>query len=552
MDNLSIFYLNLSGVFGIMAVTAKDRQVIPAKVGGDRLNKKKSANAGAVIEIGTNNVRMRVSQLAKGVVSTLDFLEYPVRLGHDVFETGIVSFDSLRELSEALDKFSSALLSYNLQKPKVISCTALREAKNRSLAADQIRVRNGMEVTVLEDSQEKAYIYSEIVSKLKNAPFIQQGNSVIAYVGSGSIGVALFDGSKAVYFQNVSMGALKLHDILQGMHSASEDFHTLIEEYLDTTLNRISVSGFQVDHLILTGAQIERIAKLCGAKCEEGYHEFSAHRLSEIYDSLRTLTPENVAQRYGITEGEAAVLYTALAIYNAMLRFCPKADTVFAPTADISEAVVRCMLSSKAEAERESFWKKSAVACAETTAGRFGCDLSHSQYIRDTSCRIFDKMKSVHGLDSSKRLILELASILHSCGSFVSVRQHNKCTFDLIKGMDLFGLSEAEVLETAFVAGSISDNLSIEENPDFARLDKKEKLVISKLAAMFRMANALDKSHREKLSDLRVSTETNRVLFKACAAGDTMLEQWAFAESAQYFKDVFGLSPELSIKFELK
>ncbi len=515
------------------------------------MNKKNAANAAAVIEIGTNNVRMRVSQLAKGALSTLDFLEYPVRLGHDVFETGAVSFESLRELSSALEKFSSALLSYSIPKPRVISCTALRDAKNRSLVTDQLRVRNGMDVTVLEDSQEKAYIYSEITAKLGETEFLKEGYSVIAYVGSGSIGVAVYDGSKIVYFQNISMGAMKLHDVLQGMHRASEDFHIVIEEYLDTMLNRIAISEFPIENLVLTGSQIELIAKLCGAKYSDGVYQFGAKRLAELYLSLRSMTPESIGLRYGISEQQAAVLYTALSIYRAMLRFSPQTETVCSPTADISGAVVRCMLAPKAEAERTAYWRKSALACAETTARRFGCDLSHSKYISDSSCRIFDKLKRVHGLDSSKRLILELASILHSCGSFVSVRQHNRCTFDLIKGMDLFGLSEAEALETAFVAGSISDNLAVEENPDFARLNTEEKLVISKLAAIFRMANALDKAHREKLRNLKVSVEEDRVVFKAAASGDTLMEQWAFAESAQFFKDVFGLSPELSVKFEL-
>lgn len=516
------------------------------------MNKKKSANAAAVIEIGTNNLRMRISQHTKGNVSTLDFLEYPVRLGHDVFETGVISFESLRELSGALEKFSAALFSYDIQKPKVISCTALREANNRDLAIDQLFVRNGIEVSVLEGSQEKAYIYSEIVTKLKNADFLNCGNSVIAFIGSGSIGVALFDGEKVVYFQNISIGALKLHDVLQSHQSSSEDFHTLIEEYLTTTLNRVSFSGFQVDNLILTGTQIELAAKLCGAKRHDDTYELNAYRFSELYSFLKDRTPENIAQHYGINESDAALFCVAFAIYHAMLRFCPNAETIYAPTVDISEATVRCMLSSKAEAERLAFWKKSAVACAKTTASRFGCDLQHSEYIKDTSCLIFDKMKKVHGLDPSKQLILELASILHSCGGFVSARQHNKCTFDLIKGMDLFGLSESEVLETAFVAGSISENLSVEGNQDFSRLDKVERMTISKLAAMFRMANALDKSHCEKLQNLRVSAENDRVLFKASSCSDTSLEQWAFAESAQYFKDVFGLSPELFIKFELK
>lgn len=515
------------------------------------MNKKNAGSAAAVIEIGTNNVHMRVSQLSKGELMTLDTLEYPVRLGHDVFETGSVSFDSLRELSGILDKFTAALQSYNIQKPKVVSCTALREAKNRSLAVDQLRVRNGLDVTVLDDSQEKAYIYGEIIKKIKSAALLESGNSVIAYVGSGSIGIAVFDGEKIVYSQNISMGAAKLHDVLHGLRSSAEDFHTVTEEYLDTILNRISISDFPINDLILTGSQIELTAKLCGAKSAGRIYEIGTEQLKDLYLSLRSLTPESIGMRYGTSEEQAAVLYTALSIYHAMLRFCPEAETVYSPLADISEAVARCMLTPKAEMERAAYFRESALACAENAARRFGCDLVHSQYIRTCSCRIFDKLKRIHGLEPGKRLILELASILHSCGSFISVRQHNRCTFDLIRGMDLFGLSQKEVMEVALVAGSISQDLSEEADPIFSRLGTREKLVVSKLAAIFRMANALDKSHREKLRDLKVSVEDDRVLFRASSSGDALLEQWAFRESALYFKDVFGLFPELSIKFEL-
>ena len=66
------------------------------------MNKKSAAPIAAVIEIGSNNVKLRVSQLSKGKIQTLDRLEYPIGLGHDVFENGSVSFDSLRELSAAL------------------------------------------------------------------------------------------------------------------------------------------------------------------------------------------------------------------------------------------------------------------------------------------------------------------------------------------------------------------------------------------------------------------------------------------------------------------
>lgn len=512
------------------------------------MNKKSAARAAAVIEIGSNNVRMRVSQWTKGTVATLDRLEYPVNLGHDVFSNGDISFDSLRELSSVLSKFTAALRSYNIEKPKVISCTALREAKNRALVVDQLKVRNGLEVSVLEDSQEKSYIYREVIEGLGDTK-LQKGNTMIAYVGSGSIGIAIYDGQKVTYSQNISMGALKLHDALDRLRQSADDFYYIVEEYLDTIFNRVAISDFQVNNLILTGSQLELIARLCESKGTP--YEIDVEKLSSLYQSIRSATLESISNRFEITEERAALLYTSLSIYNSLLRFCPQTKTVISPVVDISEAILRYSLVPKAEVGLATYLRESALACAETTAKSFGCNLEHSCSIGQIACQIFDKLKKVHGLDSSKRLLLELAATLHSCGSFVNVRQHNQCTFDLIKGMDLFGLRQKEVMETAFVAGSISSSLTSEENPDFALLPIEERIVISKLSAIFRLANALDKSHRHKLRDLKIHLEDDQVLFKAKAAENTLLERWAFQDSAQFFKEVFGLSPELSIKFDM-
>ncbi len=43
-------------------------------------------------------------------------------------------------------------------------------------------------------------------------------------------------------------------------------FYYIIEEYLDTILNRIAISRFQVKNLVLTGSQLELVAQLCEAK----------------------------------------------------------------------------------------------------------------------------------------------------------------------------------------------------------------------------------------------------------------------------------------------
>lgn len=516
------------------------------------MNKKSSARTAAVIEIGSNNVRMRISQYAKGRVSTLDRLEYPVGLGHDVFEDGLISFESLRELSSVLGKFSSALLSYGITNPKVISCSVMREAKNRSLVADQIMVRNGMKIQVLEESEEKAYLYSEIVKKLEDAPYLKNSYSLIAFVGSGTIGIAVFDGSRVVYSQNISMGALKLHDVMGRLRRDVDDFHYVVEEYLNTILNRIHISEFEIKNLILTGSEIGTIAKLCHAKGDGSPYLIETKNLTSLYMDIRSLNADSISQRLGITTDRAATLYAALAIYNGMLRFRRDATVVISPFVDISEPVVRYMLTPKTEPSYYGYLRESAISCAELTAKRFGCNLDHSRQVSQFACKIFDKMKHIHGLDPSKRLILELAALLHSCGSYVSVRQHNKCTYDMIKGMDIFGLQQMEVTEIAFVAGSITESTAMENNPDFVLLSVEEKMVISKLAAIFRIANAMDKSHRGKLHNLRISLEEDRIMFRISASDSNYhLEKWAFSVASGYFQQVFGLSPELNMKLEM-
>lgn len=512
------------------------------------MNKKGAANSAAVIEIGPNHVSMRVSQLVKGQIHTLDHLKYPVSLDHDVFETGSISFNSLRQLSSALSKFSEALLSYRIEKPRVVSGTALLEADNRALVVDQLKVRNGMDVTVLDSSQEKAYIFSELEKCLAQEGGLPAGNTLMAYIGSGSIGLSVFDGEKAVYFQNIPMGTLKLHDVLAELRRKAEDFHYILEEYMDAVLNRMNLSGFKIANLVLTGSQAALISKLCGAGKSGSVFRMDTKKLQGLYDSVRGMTAEGIALRYGIRESQAALLYTALFIYRGMLRFCPDAQEVLSPTVDLTQGVTRYILTPKAEGEWAAFLRKNALSCAQTAAGSFHCDQAHSKLTGEYAAKLFDKLKKLHGLDPSKRLILELAAALHSCGSYISIRQHNRCTFDIIRGMDIFGLSSAEVLQVALVAGSISSRLS---DPEFAALPQQEQITVSKLSAIFRLANAMDKSHRKKLRNIKMSLEEDRVLIKAQSSANTLLERWDFEESAKFFKDVFGLSPELSIKFDM-
>ena len=78
-----------------------------------------------------------------------------------------------------------------------------------------------------------------------------------------------------------------------------------------------------------------------------------------------------------------------------------------------------------------------------------------------------------------------------------------------------------------------------------------QRLVIAKLAAILRLADALDDSHQTKISAISVSIRRTTVTITATAQTDIELEKWTFAQKADFFTNVYGLQPILQRKGSL-
>ena len=517
------------------------------------MTKKKGGKTAAVINIGSNRVRMLVSQLKKGEVSPVDLLEHPIALGHEVFSTGKVSFETLRELSSILRGFSNVLKEYNVDSYCAVATTALREAQNKAFVLDQLKLQNNLTVKILEDNQEKALIFSDIFESLRSTDAFQQGNSLVTHIGTGTIGFSLYDGVRVTFSQNIPLGVLKLYDKLGGLQDETESFYTVAAEYVDLIIQHISTAfpqnSFPVKNLVLTGNEIRAIAALCGVKEENETFLLSSKQVKALFKELRALSAEKISLKLGITEESAKLLYSSLAIYVQLIRFT-KAETIIAPKSDLCSTLVRSMLLPKSQEDFHSQVRINALSCARSIAAGYKCNLAHSDQVGRFACRIFDKMKKAHGLDLQGRLILELAAILHDCGYYVNSKEHLTSTFNLIQNMDIYGITDEEMSYVAYAVrcSSYEPYHSEDYDENLYELSDETQLLVSKITAMFRLADALDKSQKQKLSDIRVKLDEHRLIITAESNENTLLEKWAFQHCASFFTDVFGIAPELLIK----
>ena len=298
-----------------------------------------------------------------------------------------------------------------------------------------------------------------------------------------------------VFSQNVPMGALKLHDMLGSIQEETDSFYVVVKEYLDSIIGRIRLpqpeGGFE--SLVLTGNEIELIAKICGIEPENGRYIIKAKQIKSLFKEIRSLSKEKISDRFGIEEEVAELLYSALAIYVRLMQFV-KADHIIAPKVDLWFALMKQMLIPKSANEYAEHVRVNALSCARAMARVYNVNEHHTENIRKFACKIFDKMKGMHGLDRRKRLLLELASIMHDCGHYVNAKEHLSSSFDLLKNIDLYGMTAEEMLIIAYIARYNEYDVPNYDGLEFIRIREPIRLVISKLVAIFRLANALRQS----------------------------------------------------------
>ena len=69
-----------------------------------------------------------------------------------------------------------------------------------------------------------------------------------------------------------------------------------------------------------------------------------------------------------------------------------------------------------------------------------------------------------------------------------------------------------------------------------------------KMAAILRLANGMDRSHLQRIQDVRVTVKDNELKIMANTIYDITLEQGLMENRAHFFEQIFGLRPVLRQK----
>ena len=181
------------------------------------------------------------------------------------------------------------------------------------------------------------------------------------------------------------------------------------------------------------------------------------------------------------------------------------------------------------------------ISTAVALGEKYRNDTRHVLAVAENCMKIFDLLNPIHRFGPRLRVLLYVAAILHDIGRFVDPRKHHKHSCYLIQNSQLPGLSEHDMKMIAMVARYHRKAEPKPEHLEYSTLPEADRVTVCKLAAIIRVADALDRAHQEKFKNAKFRLDGNTLTISSQDYLDLTVEQLVLKSKMNLFRNIFGM-----------
>jgi exopolyphosphatase / guanosine-5'-triphosphate,3'-diphosphate pyrophosphatase len=537
----------------------------------------------AAIDIGSNSIHLVIVRAVKGQrPEIIDREKEMVRLGAGTLREHRLSKKTIERAIVTLRRFKK-MAEHNGADPIITTATsAVRESRNSDAFIERVRQEVGLDVQVLPGIEE-ARLIAMAVSEVTE---FNGRRALIIDIGGGSTELIITTGEEPDLMRSLRLGAVRLTEksVTTDPISNEQRDRLLASIRSDFTRAAMEIRNIGFDFVIGSSGTVLNMVNAAvqadepyGSDDILDYEQFSQtvslDKIEWLNRKLGRMTLRERRRVPGIEKGRADIIVAGGLLLQQILSDLG-ATEITSCDWSLREGVILNYLRRRLEKRKVTQIKRvpSLVVPGEqdtlsrpvtddstldvrarsvlSVARRYDYDIPHSHHVARLATKIFDDTKELHQLSGQDRKLMQYAAILHDIGYHIGHNNHHRHGLYLIKNSEMPGFTRDEIAMMATMVryhrGSLpkksSDARSRREHEDYYSLDRGQRTKMLRMASILQIADGLDRSHQQLITDVQCALSEGVVTFIATIVGECELEMWSAERKATWFEELFRVA----------
>ena len=296
----------------------------------------------AAIDIGSNAIRLQISTLYdqgdKLLFKKLEYVRFPLRLGHDVFSNNRISDASKLKFKKLMKTYKLLLELYEVDDYMFCATSAMRESENGQELAEEVKNEIGVTINIIDGLLEAEFINRAIASYLGSDTYLHID------VGGGSTELNLFVKGIKIKTRSFKVGSVRVleHHDSPIMWS---DMEKWVKDNVKKEYGKVTAVG--------TGGNISKIFEL--AKKKPG-QALPIKKVKEIRSMIESHTMDQRIYDLQMNPDRADVIVPATGIYLQVMEWA-KANSILVPDVGLKDGILLHLFEKNVSQKKIEFKK---------------------------------------------------------------------------------------------------------------------------------------------------------------------------------------------------
>lgn len=452
----------------------------------------------AVIDLGSNTARLvLLGYEPGGRYRLLDELRQVVRLSEGMAEAerGIIRADAFERGLQALATFRAFCDAAEVDDLRATATSAVRDAANGAAFLAAVRERTGIELTILSGEEEARCGALAVV----NSAVLKDG--FVLDIGGGSAQLSRVEGRRVTSGQSWPLGAVRMTERFFSDPPKKKEVKALVKHVAEALEEAPEAFGHGAPFYGL-GGTLRNLAKMQLVRSGHPLDVLHGFVLSEeaLAELTETLLERPSAERRalpGLNADRADIIAAGAVVALEVLRRS-QAGHLTISGQGLREGLFYPYLIPEAPhliADVRAF----SVSNLER---RYYDHPAHNAHVAHLALSLFDQLSALHGYGDAERELLAAAARLHDIGMAVNYFDHHKHGFYLVMSGALPGFTHREQALIALLVRYHRKGTPAAQGLE-AVLAEGDTVRVARLAALLRLAEYLERSKAQRVSDVR-------------------------------------------------